>query len=292
MKSEKEIRDDEIRILGDTAKSPSKSSKSWWWIILGLIIIALVAVVWYTHSSSNEVEVEESFFEPEIVAPAPIEKEPQVFGSKVDSLRQGFIELQDTLVNDIPLRLSIPHNAELTLQLGKLPKQDTSIIYCAQAADIRRDNHRIVGAFVLKGEPLAWGLSKKGYCAIIDGKISIGVSENSPLFEEATIKQGYFFRQYALVDNGKIVDNEPKNKSIRRALCERNGQVLMVMSLSNESFHDFAQALVDLGMRNAIYLVGSSAYGWAIDEHGEKHEFGLENSRKPRFTSYIVWRKK
>ncbi|MBQ2392971.1 MAG: hypothetical protein II303_02200, partial [Alistipes sp.] len=64
------------------------------------------------------------------------------------------------------------------------------------------------------------------------------------------------------------------------------------------SFHDVSQALVDLGIDEAVALVGSVAYGWAVDENGERHEFGDENIyrsrryRMPRNISYIVWRKK
>ena len=45
----------------------------------------------------------------------------------------------------------------------------------------------------------------------------------------------------------------------------------MVFSETSESFHDFAQALVDLGVRNAIYLVGSGySYGFRYDEQGNQ----------------------
>lgn len=69
----------------------------------------------------------------------------------------------------------------------------------------------------------------------------------------------------------------------------------MVESLSKESFHDFTQALVDLGVENAVNLAGSEAYGWSVDREGTKHEFGLPNSysgRRKMFknTNYIVWR--
>ena len=183
----------------------------------------------------------------------------------------------------------------MSLHVGRLNQQDTTIVYAAQAADIRRDNGKIVGAFVLKGEPLAWGLSKKGFCAAIDGKVMVGVADNSPLFEEATERGGYFFRQYPLVKDGVLVENEPKNKSERRAICDRQGEIFMVESQTKESFHDFAQALVDLGVDQAIYLVGSNAYGWAVDEHGERHDFGEENYytgryRMPANTNYIVWK--
>ena len=91
-------------------------------------------------------------------------------------------------------------------------RKDTTVIFAAQAADVRADNGGIVGAFVLKGEPKAWGLSKKGYCASINGQITIGMADNSPLFEQATEEGGYFFRQYPLVSNGEIVENELKGK--------------------------------------------------------------------------------
>lgn len=141
------------------------------------------------------------------------------------------------------------------------------------------------------------GAVEKGFCASIDGKVTVGVAENSPLFEEATDKGGYFFRQYPLVDNGQLVENEPKGKSIRRGICDRQGEIFMVETETQESFHDFAQALVDLGVGQAVYLVGSSAYGWAIDKEGNMHEFGDadyygEHRRIPENINYIVWRRK
>jgi hypothetical protein len=185
----------------------------------------------------------------------------------------------------------------MSLHIGRMDKEDKSIIYAAQAADVRADNGGIVGAFVLNGEPKAWGLSKKGFCASINGKVTIGVADNTSLFEEATMHNGYFFRQYPLVKDGQVIDNEPKGKSIRRAICDRQGEIFMVETGSIESFHDFAQALADLGVDQAVYLVGSSAYGWAVDEAGTTHEFGEDNyytgrRRMPKNTSYIVWERK
>lgn len=295
MKNEKEIRDDEIRIIGHGAPAPQPPVRRLWgWVALGLAAVVLV-VAWLLAGRNGREAAQpdsEAYFDPQPTPAVPEVRAPQRLGRAVDSLDSGFTEMRDTTINDIPLRIYIPHNAEMSLHVGRLDKRDTTIVYAAQAADIRRDNRKIVGAFVLQGEPLAWGLSKKGYCAVIDGKITVGMADNSPLFEKATECGGYFFRQYALVDNGRLVENEPKNKSIRRSLCDRNGEIMMVETLSAESFHDFAQALVDLGMTHAIYLVGSTSYGWAVDEQNERHEFGTENRRIPKNTSYIVWRRK
>ena len=299
MKELKEIRDDQIRILGEGGRK-NPLPRSVWIIILSVLSIAIIGVIILLTTKHKEYEAlelqepEPALFEP-VILPEPVK--PQWIGKEVDSLATGFTEIIDTLINDIPIRIYIPHNAEMSLHIGRMDKTDTSIIYAAQAADVRADNGGIVGAFVLNGEPKAWGLSKKGYCASINGKVTIGVADNTSLFEEATMHNGYFFRQYPLVKDGQVIDNEPKGKSIRRAICDCQGEIFMVETGTIESFHDFAQALADLGVDQAVYLVGSSAYGWAVDEAGTTHEFGEDNyytgrRRMPKNTSYIVWRRK
>lgn len=302
MKEDKkyQIEDNEIRIIGEMATPNPKPIRKIWWFVAACTLVTVAILVWWIIGCKDaQHDAEPSYFEPtpEVILPEET-NQPSRLGSEVDSLSQGFTEIRDTTINDIPLRLYIPHNATMSLHIGKMDKTDSTIIYTAQAADIRADNGKIVGAFVLKGEPRAWGLSKKGFCASIDGRVTVGVADNSPLFEEATEKGGYFFRQYPLVKDGELVENEPKNKSVRRAICDRRGEIFMAESGTTESFHDFAQALVDLGCDQATSLVGGSAYGWAINEDGSTHEFGDENYftsrhlRMPRNTSYIVWKKR
>lgn len=298
----KEIRDDQIRIIG--SEKPQRNWNIIKWVIVATIVaitllVGVIVLLNQPEEIKQEVIIEEepAVFEPEM----PQEEiDNQWITVATDSIcsNLSYIDIRDTTINDIPLKIYIPHNAELQLHIGRLDKSDTTIIFATQAADVRADNGGIVGAFVLKGEPLAWGLSKKGYCASIEGKVTIGVAENSPLFEEATEKGGYFFRQYPLVSNRQLIDNEPKGKSIRRGICEQQGDIFMIESRSEESFHDFAQALVDLGVDNAIYLVGSSAaYGWVVDKEGVMHEYGHDNTytgrrKMPKNTNYIIWRKK
>lgn len=295
MKDINDIREDEIRVLGINGDRNNKKRKAIFWLSFGIVLVfGLLLLVLLCTSNKQKLETESSYFEPETIIQR--EKLPKL-GREVNAEIKGFCEILDTIeINDIPLRVFIPHNADMSLHIGKMNLQDSTVIYAAQAADIRADNGKIVGAFVLKGEPKAWGLSKKGFCASIDGEVSVGVADNSPLFEEATDRGGYFFRQYPLVKDGVVVENEPKNKSIRRAICDRQGEIFMAESLSRESFHDFAQALVDLGVDQAIYLVGGDAYGWAFDENGERHEFGDDcyytgRKRIPTNISYIVWRR-
>lgn len=306
MLKKKNIKDEYgIRFIGFEEEYIDKKRKFPLWIILVSVLLVLgilFAILFFIYKNRGP-ETEEAIpcfesFESVSLNKSNQSVKLQMLGQEVSPEMKGFCEILDTIeINDIPLRIFIPHNAEMSLYIGRMNRQDTTVIYAAQAADIRADNGKIVGAFVLKGEPKAWGLSKKGFCASIDGEVTVGVADNSPLFEEATDRGGYFFRQYPLVNDGIVVENEPKNKSIRRAICDRQGEIFMVESLSRESFHDFAQALVDLGVNQAIYLVGGDAYGWAFDEHGERHEFGDDGyytGRKPipTYISYIVWQRK
>lgn len=299
MKEYKELRDDQIRVIGESANNNRISRKGWITIlfILGIAILGIVILIAVVKREdiTEARPLEQVIFEP-VELPTQVEQQVLI-GKQVDSLSQGFTEIKDTLINDIPIKIYIPHNAEMSLHIGRMDKNDTSVIFVAQAADVRKDNGGIVGAFVLEGKPHAWGLSKKGFCASINGEVTVGVAENTPLFEKATEEGGYFFRQYPLVSDGKLIENEPKGKSIRRGICDRQGEIFMVETGTAESFHDFAQALVDLGVDQAVYLVGSSAYGWAVDEDGTTHEFGEDNfytgrRRMPKNTSYIVWRRK
>ena len=295
----RDIRDDEIRVIGEEEKV---RFKGWKWFLLLLAGIAIGFVIWrilfpvrYLEQKQEKqlVAPEQGVFEPsnEVVETSTV-KMPL---AKAEETGKGFIEIADTTINDIPMKLYIPHSVSMSLYVGNIDRNDQSIIFAAQAADIRADNGGIVGAFVLEGEPKAWGLSKRGFCAIINDTVTVGVADNSPLFEEATEKGGYFFRQFPLVDKGSLVENELKGKAVRRALCDRNGEIFTVETLSVESFHDFAQALVDLGVDNAIYLVGANAYGWATDADGQRHEFGDPNpktSKKWRNINYLVMRGK
>ena len=286
MKHFDDIKDNEIRIISGHSEPSKPVFRRWWFwlIVVGMVLALLIVVALVLHRQTPVVEpvLSDTVAESVMLSPTMVNTEPAT------------VLISDTMINDVELQLYTPINAVPELCLGIPDHDDESIILALQAADIRADNQKIVGAFVLKGEPLAWGLSKKGYCAILDGKIQIGMAENSPLFEEATEKQGYFFRQYPLVDKGIMIENKPKGKAVRRALCQLNGQVVVVSSLARESLHDFAQALVDLGVQQAVYLIGGSAYGFCRSEDNLFEFWGeplrLKGNKIPVNINFIVWR--
>lgn len=307
------IKDDEIRIikkketcgltkpcdLVSISYVNKRSSRKWWKIlilVLCVVVLFLVIKLWGDSSAEEKVAVV-SAFEPELVEysdeteSAESDETKMPLSNCLDTIKTSFVEVIDKTVNDIPLTIYIPHNSSPRLRLGMPSEQDKGLVFATQAADLRADNGKIVGAFVLEGEPLSWGLSKKGFCAIIDDKVTVGMADNSPLFEEATEKGGHFFRQYALVSNGKMVGNNLRNKSLRKALCVRGEEVFVVMTRTQESMHDFSQALVDLGVDNAIYIVGSYSYSLYRDENKVLHRVSGKPSRiKYKNVNFIEWR--
>ena len=285
-----DIKDNEIRIIGNAGQSVESPRKpTWWrwllWTICILVWLILAFVVFYVlkgGSRPKHADTEAVVIESAPVAPIVEKNEPAT------------VLVHDTVINDVPLRIHTPVNAVPELSIGYPDLKDNTLVMAFQAADVRADNHEILGAYVLKGEMLSRGRSKKGFCAIIDGKIQLGMAESTPLLEEATEKEGYFFRQYPLVLDGKMVENKPKNKAFRHALCELNGTIVTVSSLEKESLHDFSQALADLGVQNAIYLVGAEAYGFCRTQSDNMPETVTWGERQTDKTfekvNFIVWR--
>ena len=286
-----DIQDDEIRVIGrpsgnDSTGKPHRLP----WIIAVIVVlcaIAAIAIFWPEKEENAVPAANEHSLVKKVVEDSEVIPLSENYS---DTTSKAYTEHLKEVVNDIPLDIYIPHNAKPRLFLGTPSLDDRNVVFTTQAADIRADNGKIVGAFVLSGKPIAWGLSKKGFVGIIDGKITVGVADNSPLFEEATEKDGYFFRQYPLVDNGTLVENEPKGKSIRKAVCDRGGEIMVVMSSTPESFHDFAQALVDLKVDNAVYLVGSAfAYGYFRDQFGKLSIFYDKKRGGQKYENHLQW---
>ena len=279
-----EIQDDELRVIGRPSGSEdTRKPRKWLWIVMAVVIVAAVVaatIIWSRKPSPGNDPV---------VFDSSIKEKIEPLGNYADTTGKAYTEHLELTINDIPLDIYIPHNAKPSLAIGTPDIFDKNIVLVTQAADIRADNGKINGAYVLAGKPMAWGLSKKGYVGIIDDKITVGVADNSPLFEEATEKGGYFFRQYPLVDNGVLVENEPKGKAIRKAICDRAGEIIVVMSISPESFHDFAQALVDLQVDNAVYLVGSDSFGFFRDKYDHFTQICEKKRGGYKYENYIKW---
>lgn len=295
IKRTNDIADDEIRIImacesSDPKATRTKKTKNRLvrvYLPIVALVILLVVIGWILLPAENDADEDlVTIAEDEIIVNQPVIKpdEPSV------SLKEGIVVV-DTVINKRGLLIIYPENLRPKLVIGRDMLNDSTIVLATQAADIRRDNGKIVGTFVMDGEVISKGDSKAGYCSIIGDEITIGVSDATPMLEQVLMQDGYFFRQYPLVVGGQIVENKPKGESIRKALAEIDGKICVVRSKENLTFQDFSQLLVDAGVRNAVYLVGSSSYGFYINESGKKIFIGGAQKIEVENESYIVWEK-
>ncbi|MBQ5532948.1 MAG: hypothetical protein IIU04_05310 [Bacteroidales bacterium] len=281
MKHFDDINDDEIRVIGGGQSRRPSNLNRWLWVAVAGIVLLILGILLRMKQNAYQNEVAEAgtLPEPEAVSPTLVQA------------AAATVLVSDTTINDVQLRLHFPVNAVPELRIGIPDTTDPSLLMALQAADIRADNGLMVGAFVLKGELMSRGMSKKGFCAILGDEIHIGMAESTPLFEESIEKEGGFFRQYPLVCDGKMVENKPKGKAVRHALCEIDGQVAVVSSLSNESMHDFAQALEDMGVRQAIYLTGADSYGFCRPKNRPFTSWGnVTLAASYGNVNFIVWK--
>lgn len=287
-KKPNEINDNEIRII--SAYEPEtrniKRRSLWLWILIILGILILGCLVFIFTRGATDAEKDEQLIE---VKEPLAEEVPQIVKDENVSEIKGFTVALDTTINKKGLLILSPENAIPRLIIGTELLNDSNIILATQAADVRGDNGQIAGTFVLNGELISKGEAKAGFCSIINGELSIGIADATPMLEQTLTDGGYFFRQYPLVVGGQIVENKPKGKAIRKALAEIGGKICVVMSKEKLTFHDFSQLLIDAGARNAIYLVGSSSYGFYIDDKGEKILTGKAPWEEVENVSYIIW---
>ena len=280
-----DIGENEIRVVGSMSPkddNPRPRHRWWLWLLAALLLLAAFAI--------GPLMMRRTMKSPSIYAPEPTIDTTQVITFENLTETKSYTQFSRDTVNDIALQIYTPVGGHVELYVGQLPNDDSSIILAAQAADYRADNGKISGAFVYRGELLSRGHPKYGFCAIIGDKLTMGMSPETPLFERAVEQNGYFFRQFALVHDGQPGESLPKGKAIRRALCYYQQAIVIVESAERESMHDFSQALLDMGVQEAIALVGSIQLPLYEDEAGNRIINEQEHWEKAQET-YIVWRR-
>lgn len=271
----------------ETEKNEAPPKKTWfrWWYVLIAAIAVLAGCLLCMMMGRSEPAAEES------VPDAPESYETVALDSTVvETGSQAYCEVKVDSVNDINLRIVTPVGCLPELHLGNVPESGGGYMMVVQAADVRGDNGEISGAYVCQGELKAKGRAKLGFCAIIGNEITLGRQTETPLFERAIEENGYFFRQYSLVNEGKMIDIKPKGKALRRALCYYEGKIVIIESMERESYHDFSQALADLGVEEALALVGGDALFSYVDENGEIQTEGACDDKRYKNVNFIVWK--
>ncbi len=285
-KSHSDISDNEIRIISsNNAGNNPKRKFLKYYILIGAVIILGVLLLWLIPWGGDTDDDT-----PEPLALTELTEKTVIEPDTTATIEKAYTNIRKIQVNGTHLLILNPENASPSLSIGAETLNDSTAVLAVQAADIRADNGQIAGTYVLNGDLISKGEAKAGFCSIINGVLTIGISDSTPMLEQALASGGYFFRQFPLVVGGQIVENKSKRKALRKALAEIDGKICVVMSEERLTFHNFSQALIDAGVRNAIYLVGGYSPGIYVNEAGEKKIIGTLNNNPSENVNYIVWR--
>ena len=280
------ISENEIRVIGSNPDmqqhEPPKRSV---WYVVAIAAIALIIgfIAFFNRGNNNQKNSSVS------VESAPVLKDNVVENP-------SFVEITDTIINNVSLHRYIPVNAKPKLVVGLIKEIPPYYILGAMAADFGDYNgeYRIAGAFVHQGEMLSHSKSKYGFCALIKDTVVIGNDLTTAYFEKAIEEKGDFFRQHALVHDGEVVNKVISQiEALRRSLCRLNdGRLCIIDTDMTVSLDDFAKVLCQYGVKEAIALMGTgAAVRWAVDEAGRRYIAGADEFEFPNVVNYIVWEK-
>lgn len=174
------------------------------------------------------------------------------------------------------LKIIKPNFKSVDMTFGnESPKSDKSVIACFGAAFTGADLDNGFKHSNIASDHAGCGKMYKGYVCkrntgafIYDGKSWKFYYKNkkySSLLASAANKGGCGFAQEMMIYNGaKVKTTRPKdNQNIFRALCERNGELVVIESLASVKFGDFINSLLSKGVTHALYLdMGTWRYGW------------------------------
>lgn len=280
-----DIGENEIRIIGSQPEQqPSRQRhRKWWWaIVVALAVLLLSVVFWMIWRNSSNSE------EPSIQTKVEVKEDALV------SERMSYVDIADTIINNVSLHRFIPVNAKPKMVMGVIKDIPQQYILGAMAADfgLYQDKYQVVGGFIYHGEMISHSKSKYGFCALLKDTVIIGNALSTSYFEQVIEEKGDFFRQHALVSNGKVANRVIlRNNALRRSLCRlTDGRVCIIDTDMSVSLDSFSKALCQYGVQDAIALMGSgAAVRWAVDKAGRRYIAGADEYDFPDVVNYIVW---
>lgn len=302
------INDDEIRVIGQKPTMTPKKKRTLILIGVVLTIVLLVVILFLVLRQNNDTKAIEQNIEKQITNTENAEEsqttvlEADVSRSTIDATNQKALTVSYTTVDGIKLRLFIPGNVSVELSLYDTTLvNDSSVVFLTQAANVRGDNHKIIGDFVYKSNTaLSKGAPKsaKGFCAILGQTVILGKDDTAttPYLDSALHKKGYFFRQTIYVKGGDAMTFTDEAKSYRRAICslnETSNQLLVIESVDKVTMQEFANALSNYQVVNAVGLMGSFILDeWYREENGKLVTLFTNNNPPHSNRNYLIFRAK
>lgn len=164
---------------------------------------------------------------------------------------------QDTL--DLSLVFYMPHNCRVSFT-NQRPDSNSEYIALSVAAAFTASNLKdVVGDYICKGQlhPNKSDV-ETGFCLILKDTIIIDSLSSSTVYKAMAQKQsGAYFQQMLILKGGDTVECtifRKQKPTFRRCLAIYNGRGVVIESVDRLTFENFANALKEVGIKDAIYL--------------------------------------
>mgnify|MGYP006988869093 FL=1 len=229
------MKEDEIQILG-TSQKKNRKRMLWWLALVVLCLTAFAIVRGVTNMNRRDAVLNK------VVA--------DVTPLSILSSQESGLYTFDTEMNDINISTLHLVNMSTQLTLSAPDYNDSTMLLSVVAT-----RNKAVGSdLVVDGKLISRGKPMSGFCAILNGNVAIGESKDDDVMNYCIEHGGSFFRQNMLVRNGEVLEVALKGKAPRCALARQGNDMYVVYTLDEESVNDFAEAMVNIGVLDALLL--------------------------------------
>lgn len=161
---------------------------------------------------------------------------------------------------DRSLVFYIPHNSKVSFTNERPDSLNNQISLSVACAFTTGNLKGVVGDYVCKGQLYTNNKDvETGFCVLLKDTIIIDhLTDTSSFYKQLAIKnKGAYFQQMLLLKDGDTVECtifRKQKPTFRRCLAWYNGRGVVIESVDRLTFEDFANALKEVGIKDAIYL--------------------------------------
>ena len=283
-------RDDEkVPSFGGPTETPgSKKRKKW--LLIAIALIAMTALAYGAYKGwrfykARQLGVSISVKPKENVsklqtAPAAEMAEVKHTSDSIQGVNLDFYEI---------------HGLRACIEFDEPKLENDSVYLYCRSADHMADT-TYLGTLVINGKEYQRDrINRLGYMGMVDDRMVIGVSPDEDVKDYVMKNGGSFFRQFVLVSNGDV---PPRfyltGKNIRKAIgriADNKGERLVFISTRDKiTIRDFAYALREYGLIDAIYITGGPDYCYYRTSDGSRHDIGdIERYPHKKWKGIIPW---
>jgi len=204
-----------------------------------------------------------------------------------------------TVERTVNLNVYYPEYTKIDLVCEQMPKAaQKDVEFCCEAAFTGELLNEFKHSNIADNH-ICNGVMKKGYrCKTNTGGFVWGKGKwkfmRKADFPKDANGWNMGFCQLLIIHNAEarpIGSKMRKNRTVYRALCEKNGKLCIVESKKVVTYEDFVKYLVAFKVKHALYLDmgGGWNYAWYRDKAGQAKEIFPESKSAPSYKFRTNW---